>query len=158
MGKKKIQKPDEKLYYVKYHLHGGSYWHSGEEWGEWRSDHGTVDLEYITSGRGGTLVATHKNIDLEVGKPYILVWLTYSTGDSFGHSTGNPEFIMVFDNLENAYRLKTEIETRYRSMKQDIDKWSFDFDGQTIYCGAWVGYFDSLESVRVDTLIYHGDF
>lgn len=158
MGKKKVQEPEEKLYYLSYTSHGGSYWHSGEQWGDWKEDHGTVRLEYLSSESGrGILVATHKNMDLELGKTYFLVWVTYSSGDSFGHSTGNPEFIMVFDNINDAERLRNEIEIQYRTTKLgEYDKWSLDFDGLPIYCGAWLGYFDSLEGVHIDTVVYGG--
>lgn len=88
------------------------------------------------------------------GNPLYVVWLVYSTGDSFGHDEGNyAEGIGIFNNKEDADEAKRLIEEDNRK--------GFEYgnnknhvvlpNGHRIYTGSWKGYFESLDYCNVET-------
>jgi len=81
-----------------------------------------------------------------------LVTVRYTTGDTFGHSSGNYKFIACYDNGEDAESLAQEINAN----SKDRGGYQYSFKPKTpyvedeLYCGAWTGYFESLDNVQVD--------
>lgn len=96
------------------------------------------------------VVSTH---DVKNEETAILVWVEYSTGDSFGKSTkGSVESIGLFTDIKSANELKKHILNRKNNNQDGYDiKTS---DGQVFsskFC-LWNGYFDVLEKVNVDVV------
>jgi len=92
------------------------------------------------------------------GKNVFVVWLVYSTGDSFGHD-------------ENAYAEGLGVYTTYEEAEEVrqliLDDYAKGYDygsvssgksgnqvtlpsGQVLYTGSWKGYFESLTDVYID--------
>lgn len=69
---------------------------------------------------------------------YVL-YVRYSTGDTFSYSEGMGSIVGVYNNLEQAERDKCKIEE---------DKWPG--------YAAWEGFFEKLESVHIETLTTYG--
>lgn len=74
--------------------------------------------------------------------------MTYGTGDSLGHSTGNIDILHCTNNQEAADALSKQIIEN-----SDAQHFEFVDDfGRTIRINnhAW-GYFESLESINVES-------
>jgi hypothetical protein len=98
------------------------------------------------------------NFEVKPGVPYYLVYVEYSTGDSFGHSRGNPHFVELYEEMSQAEEAAKAIREDY-----DNDKDSYEFKPVTIpfkhsdgtvgtreeSTYRWKGYFESLESIQV---------
>ena len=80
------------------------------------------------------------------GMKVYLVTVRYTTGDTFGYTSGNYKFVACYDNSEDAYALAKEIE--------ENSKYSFKpktpYTEDELYCGSWTGYFERLECVDVE--------
>lgn len=87
---------------------------------------------------------------------YYLLYVLYRTGDSFGYSTGNIEFIGLYEKLDLAKRNEKLILEHYKRVKDDynapnrysIELFSSEKKKFAISC-AWVGYFEFLESIEI---------
>lgn len=123
------------------------------------------------------------NIDFIPKDKVYLVKGVYTTGDSFGSSTGNVEYIDVFENEIDAIQLQEKIELFYEfttkdwygyNPKQKADKirnykyllkdylkaigdafrpWDFEYKGKPYYF-PWGGYFETLTYMEVVELDY----
>lgn len=133
-----------------------SNYHVGEgDYPDWSEDTITR-LNYATPiPEGYWDVALFPNeVDPKLGDNIFVVWVEYSSGDSFGSSSGNVEFLWAFTDAEKAYKLKELIYKDYRDDSYYNFKSgnNFNFYGVNIYTGTWKGYFESLQTVRVDRL------
>lgn len=93
-----------------------------ESWDEPAFDSDTVKVNFDPKQY------IHKNI--------YVVKVTYSTGNTFGHSCGNVTFPEIFTTAEEANTVATAINNK-----------------EYTNCGRWTGYFESLEGVEVLELI-----
>jgi hypothetical protein len=91
-------------------------------------------LELITGGIALNGDGIDYDFDVEkfIGKSLFMVYVRYSTGDTFGSSSGNPYFPGIYDSYEKADAVVKSIE-----------------DGTYDGYKPWYGYFDSLDSVEV---------
>lgn len=97
-------------------------------------------------------------IDFEVAKGDIVhvVWCEYSSGNSFGHGDRNhTDVIHIFKDKDlawDAYRILDG-----SGKEEDYDKWTVKFKSDSgeemSYCRPWLGYFDSLDSIYVESAI-----
>jgi hypothetical protein len=95
------------------------------------------------------------SLDISVGTECYVVWAIWSTGDSFGHDSGSQKNLLgVFLDENSALALEKEIE---RNDRENPNSFSFFFttpDKQEITVHqSWHGYFDSLDSVRVEKAV-----
>lgn len=136
--------------------YGDSY-RSDEEYGEW-SENNYIDYTYATISKNDY----GEPIDWEakIGDVVFLVHVVYSSGDSFGHSTGNSEVIEVLRTVEEAEALAELIRENYEkypdySFEKDVSKNTnyIPYKGRHISTSTWKGYFESLQSVEVVALI-----
>ena len=130
---------------------------SPEEFGEWRE---SWDNHLKGIARLGVehpdVVSIH---DIPRGEDAWVVWVEYSSGDSFGQSEhGYTEIIGIFRKAD--YDAAEELQ---RGLKQTV---SYDFknrtnwheykietsDGQVFESGfaSWTGYFERLDNVYID--------
>jgi hypothetical protein len=97
-------------------------------------------------------------VDYEIkpDKTYYLVSVIYSSGDSFSHHTGNIDYIMLYDNLEMAEATKKIIEDSYKrkDKEQSYSVEILNNNGELfiISSSCWVGYFETLEEVKIDCI------
>jgi hypothetical protein len=99
------------------------------------------------------------SLDIPVGAECHVVWVVWSTGDTFGRDEGRrTSLIGVFQKEGAALGLQREIERRNQERHNIKDyNYSFEFvtsDGQelTVY-QSWFGYFDSLDAVHVEQTV-----
>ena len=88
-------------------------------------------------------------LDLPKNSTAFVVWVRWSSGDSFGHhKNGYAEAIGIFADYRVAQELARAVET------EKCEDYRFKFttsDGQThSCCPGWIGYFESLEAVEID--------
>jgi hypothetical protein len=121
---------------------------SDEKWGPWSEDwsHSFGSIHRITPPQYSD-VSSDLNILAE--EPVYVVWVEYSTGDSFGWANrGRAVAVGVFKTYEDAQALEAWLNNKdkARSYSQTYDS----PDGQIlqIYC-EWEGYFERLESVNI---------
>lgn len=90
------------------------------------------------------------DFDCKKDHAYQLLYVLYSTGDSFSHHDGKIEFIGMFADPDLAIKNKKIIENQYR---KDASDWSLTLyaNHKTKYKmhAPWCGYFESLESVEI---------
>ena len=130
---------------------GGTFEHDGEEYGEWHEHNdiiiGDVYIGYkLSNTRRYSSEVFTVNYTVSPGdKVYVLV-MTYSTGDSFGSSTGHKEVLWVFKDLEVAKDARKEVHDQ----DQDYDI-NFVTDGGKIIklSNPAAGYFEHLEDLEV---------
>jgi hypothetical protein len=118
------------------------------QWGSWRDEYENTAPRYINRNEEYPDVVT--SLKFNPGDHVYMVWIEYSSGDSFGRSHYGYTLVEgLFKDIDSAKELKEAILKR----KPD-DDYSFKVktsDGQQfkIYCN-WEGYFDSLEAVNID--------
>lgn len=104
-------------------------------------------------------------------KNYYLVYVTYSTGDSFHQESGCVEFIDVFETREKAENLARIIKDHYQFCDNEqrwndkktkppkgYNQFSLEYqneEGKNLNCHVhWTGYFERLESIDIKEVGY----
>lgn len=97
--------------------------------------------------------------EVKAGDTIFMVWLQYSTGNSFGRNDGEyHEVVGWYQNVDDAIKCQTAIENEdpnYRFEEGGNTIQVPTFDGQAtrkLYTGSWKGYFESLDDVQVETV------
>jgi hypothetical protein len=132
---------------------------SGEEYGDWSAK--------ITHNITGAIKVEEKEyFDLEVNDDFLnkevyLLYILYETGDSFGASSGNIEYLDVFKNYDKALEVKKIIEYDYK--RSPI--YSFQPEGTGLFyrkengnvakipTNIYKGYFEDLEAVVIQKIL-----
>ena len=127
-----------------------------EDYGEWseENDHNLVSAS-ISNDKYWDVALFPSEVEPTRGQDIYVVYVLYSSGDSFGHSSGNLVYIWAFTDPKKAYELSDLILTDYAKQPDfsfDKNGNEFTFYGQTIYCGTWKGYFERLQEVEVAKL------
>lgn len=91
--------------------------------------------------------------DLNKDESYYLVYVTYETGDSFGSSKGNIEYIHLFKDENLAFDLCRKIQNEEKEFTR-IDFINDAGDKIHTHNNLWSGYFEELESVDVKEVIF----
>ncbi len=134
------------------------YEESDEEYGEWSS-------ETTNNITGAVKVKENEYFDLEVNDNFLnkevyLLYILYSSGDSYGNSTGNIEYLDVFENYDKALEVKKIIEDDYK----EKPTYTFEPGGMDLFytkengnvakiptC-VYKGYFEDLEAVVIQKI------
>ena len=90
-------------------------------------------------------------------KTYWLVYVNYSTGDSFHHKTGCICFVDIFENASDAEHLAKLLEEDAKTEDLDFKPLKVKFPSgieKEICTSTWKGYFETLENVCVQSLRY----
>lgn len=123
--------------------------------GEWDAD----DLSWSTTIRGFDVGRNENDYDFFVDPPikshYYLVYVTYSTGDSFHHEEGKVCYVELVDTFEEAEAISDAIEKDYRNNKDGFGLLKVKLPtGKKVevYPGTWKGYFERLSSVDIETI------
>lgn len=98
-------------------------------------------------------------LDIPTNTQAFVVWVEYSSGDSFGRGDRNNTTIVgIFKDVDSAFFLKSALEEDYNRPARNWEDRGYKIetaDGQlfeSVYT-PWKGYFESLDSVNVDAVI-----
>jgi hypothetical protein len=101
------------------------------------------------SGRGWHDVYTQTvrvPFKVEPGQTVYPVVVRYGTGSTFGHRGGCVTVTGVWETYEDAHQAE-ELVRQYGGYEE------ITVQGQTFYTGTWIGYFESLEGVVVESQV-----
>lgn len=136
-------------YNIKIDRHCIQDYHDGQKYGEWKS-------EYINSFHSITRVKNEdygdieSSLDLKEGDKCWVVWVEYSSGDSFGQGVRNDVAECgVFISEEAALELKNAIENFHSETFGSLNLTTSDGQKHCMY-PIWTGYFEHLDEVHVD--------
>lgn len=126
-----------------------------EEFGSWERSYSNW-FEKISKTKGVPDVVS--DFDIQPGETCYVVWVEYSSGDSFGTAENeNVEAVGVFKDKECARQLEKAIEEQNRkgftsNFSSDNKFYFKTSDGQEFEYGfcPWYGYFEVLENVYVE--------
>lgn len=130
-----------------------------EQFGSWSESYDNSFIGIHKNPKGGYPDVVSE-LDIAPGEEVWVVWLEYSTGDSFGWSDrGGTETIAVFREYSDAERLQKELEkkTEYEfgsfDNLENLNKIHFETSyGEVIdiHTGTWCGYFERLDNVHIE--------
>ena len=84
-----------------------------------------------------------------------VVTVVYSTGDSFGSTSGCTEHIFAFTNIDMAYELRNLLEKDNKNNPEynfGEGGNSVDFFGVKINTSTWKGHFENMQRVEITSL------
>ena len=126
-----------------------------EVWGSWEEEN-CFFIEGVSLSSSKDLNSSYSedqvpcSTEVIVGQEVFVLWISYSAGNSFGRASGNGEIFWVFSDKKIAADALKEV---YKQEKNFIIKLTLE-DGSTIkLSNPASGYFERLESVRVDSFI-----
>jgi hypothetical protein len=127
-----------------------------KEYGDWSEswDYEVKGISISSRGRWSNLAYDEEKINVgfeaEAGTPLYILWMTYGSGDSFGHGDGYGEILWVFKNADVARRALVTFQS-------NADQYSIpvkDDAGNTVNLhNPGSGYFESVNSLQVDTFL-----
>lgn len=131
---------------------GGESYYSNEQFGDWyehrnREYHDTAEI--VKNGYGCDMFPGNEPV--KAGGTIYVVIVTYSSGNTFGSSSGNCSEVWAFDNREQAKACAELI----RENGSD-GPFTQEFQGHQFYT-SWVGYFESIEYVDVYEFSVYGE-
>lgn len=127
--------------------------YSEEEYGDW-SESCSNSFDYISRTKEKDYPDVVSSLDITIGDPCYVVWVEWSSGDSFGSGyRNNSDAVAVFKTYEDADDLKNRIERRSENDPYMIKYTAKDGQEIDIYAGGWTGYFETLESVNIEHVI-----
>jgi hypothetical protein len=91
--------------------------------------------------------------EITPGEDAWVVWVEYSTGDSFGHGDCNGTEVVGIFRKEDYHAAKSLKEQIHRHAAADFASYRFETsDGQVFEsgCAPWSGYFERLDEVHID--------
>lgn len=132
---------------VEYDQYCDEDYHSGEQYGEWRTS--------FSSSVTGVRVLGEKENAGYTSEVFILpddtttayvVYMIYSSGDSFGNSNGNIDIIHCTSSSEKAHELAKKIT---ENSEEFTIKFIDDFDREISIHNNGAGYFEHIDYVEV---------
>lgn len=136
--------------YVQYVQDTISSYHSGEQYGDWSA-------EYDFRVTGVSLTPRDRYSEEKLGLPEVkagdvvyVLWMTYSSGDSFGSSSGNGEVLWVFKDATLALRAKQKFEAAEDAYQIEIEA---DDGVKFVLSNPAAGYFENMGFCEVSTFL-----
>lgn len=129
-------------------------YHSGEQFGDWRTS-------YSCSVTGVRVLGEDEKSGYH-GETFLLpddattayvVYMIYSTGDSFGHSDGNIDILHCTASSEKAHELAKKIT---ENSNEYTIKFTDDFDREVSIHNNGAGYFESIDYIEVESFDLNG--
>ena len=129
----------------------GDSYHSGEQFGDWWEDK-DVSVRGLLLCKKDSYWDVIADWDVKLGEDVWLVYVQYGSGDSFGHSRGNVEYVGVWKTAEKAYKVAEQIRKNDNN-KEDGLKYETE-SGKVIdeSFTSWNGYFEHIEDIIVTCL------
>lgn len=124
----------------------GSY-RSNEQWGDWSAE---SEHELVGISRCEEYPDIVSSLDIKDGEKCFVVWVQWSSGDSFGHHSG------AYSEAFAVFKDKACAEAFAKALRAaDVEKQSIitfeSEDGQTITINyfPFYGYFESVDFIEV---------
>jgi hypothetical protein len=120
-------------------------YHSGEQYGEWSKEYSNTVTKI---SRNEKLLdkwnfSEYKVSDEVYNSPFLyLVVVTYSSGDSFGRSSGNTSIAYITGNPDEALKIKGDLDRGINPPKDDPNSQNGGYY-------PWDGYFERVEDVNI---------
>ena len=127
-------------------------YHDGETYGSWERVENYLGSKVALEGKGSIGWFSEEvevSFEPKVGQWVFVVIVQYSSGDSFGNSSGNISIAGVYDTPDKAAQVRQAILEDEKNNPHSYE--SLEIPGEaSIYPGDWKGYFESLEDVRIE--------
>lgn len=122
-------------------------YHSGEQYGDWQTDYSSsvVGVRVLEEDEKAEYHSETFLLPDDTTTAYV-VYMIYSTGDSFGHSDGNIDIIHCTASSEKAHELAKKITDN--SNEYSI-KFTDDFGREISIDNRGAGYFEHIDYVEV---------
>lgn len=127
-------------------------YHSGEQYGDWYEKWDfEINSVFVRQPKSVNRVETlDVDYEVSVGERVYVLYMRYSSGDSFGRSSGNAEIIWVFKSKEVAEATKV--------LWENIgDEWGVETvtdSGKSLkLSNPAAGYFENVSSINLETYI-----
>lgn len=135
--------------YVDYSSNCYEHYTSPEQWGSWYSHSDpSIDGVHIRKSIGESFEVP---FDVEVGDTVLVLYMVYSTGDSFGHSTGNLSIEWVFKDKQLAYDAYNKLVEAEKAEKYHFMVALEDGSEMTLYNPSH-GYFEHMERIDLQSM------
>lgn len=129
---------------------------SEERYGDWHSSYHNTLKDVTKIDEKDAYPDVTSIHDFKVGDIAYLVWVEWSTGDSFGHaSRSQTEAIALLKEGKDAFKLAELIRNPPKKKKDVSQSITFkDSTGQVVDIRyfPWCGYFETLENVNVEAV------
>lgn len=125
--------------------------HSGEQYGDWSASYSNTIQDVVQKTNDYPDVVS--TLDIEPGTQAHVVWVVWSSGDSFGWARGShSEAAGIFTDVAAAEQFR---EALYACNEKDGTIKLTTSDEQEFELGymPWFGYFESLDSVHINTVV-----
>jgi hypothetical protein len=127
--------------------------HDGKEYGHWENEYVNT-FQGVTKGDPKSYADIQSTLSFAEGDKGYVVWVEYSSGDSFGHGTRNDvSALAVFKDREAAGEFARAVEA-HNTDEHGYTMKLITSDGQNHeVCASWCGYFEHLDEVHVDEFV-----
>lgn len=146
-------------YKVPIESHEIDFYHDGEHDGDWSA----TSTHRITgvAEKDPKYPDVLSPYDIKTGENALVVWVIWDSGDSFGwNSQAYSECVGIFKDYNTAKELANYIQLHYDDHSYYLNLKNYDFDITTsdeqnfkIKLPPWIGYFERLSTVEIDTVI-----
>lgn len=124
--------------------------YSDEPYGDWSADY-DFDVNGVSLEKPNSSYEQFQTcFDVQNGDTVYVLSMIYSTGDSFGRSSGNGEALWVFKDFEVAKKAA-------QAIKDQEDKYSVSFLNENgekaTMSNPGSGYFECVEDIRLESFI-----
>ena len=145
---------DFKVNRKNYGSRSGSY-HGGSKWDYSWSAHNDYNYHNASIAKEGSYcdVSLFPGEDtVAAGDTVHVVYVSYSSGDSFGNESGLNEYIWAFSDIDRAKRLCDAIIENAAITDDDNKFEPIEFDGVPISVSDWKGYFEEFDNAEIVSL------
>lgn len=130
------------------HTEGPSYFEDSEEY---REDYTTFYVDGLKIDNKYLDVET--SLDIKEGEKVYLLYVVYTTGDSFSTSHGGSiEFINVYRDIEVAKENERRINKKEETNDYHIILKTSNGESEYRIYTPWIGYFESIDYVEIKEL------
>lgn len=124
-------------------------YHDGQQWGSWERDH-DFSLDRVSLTKGSTPFTV--DYPVVAGDTVYVLYIRYSTGDSFGRSDGEAEILWVFKDAKTGFEALNKFEKNEKEFQITIKTDSgMNLD---LYNPA-AGYFEHLEDIDLKAMLVY---
>lgn len=141
--------------YVQYNEHCTHSEREPVEYGSWSESYDfSVTGVSLTSRERWSEEKLGCLVDVKAGDPVFVLYMTYSTGDTFGHASGKGEVIWVFKDAALAMKAK-DIWDKENAKRDPEFSIEFEVDGgeKIKQSNPAAGYFENVGYISVETFL-----
>lgn len=127
--------------------------HDGEQYGDWWAHYDFSAPTYAYSTDKPSYKSyPYAGPDIEPGTPVFVVYVVWSSGDSFGSDTrGSYEFMSVTTDMSRAIRNMDALRKEGKAVIENDNGTTMEVSWK-----PWDGYFESLDELSIATVLFMG--